>query len=76
MLLPGQSWLCREFPASLGLQCEILSQSKQNRCVAKLRTKAGEKSDMLSEGPEVGWDRYLVLRAKHSLNQQKQETLP
>lgn len=31
---------------------------------------------MLSEGPEVGWDRHLLLQAKHSLNQQKQETLP
>lgn len=31
---------------------------------------------MLSEGPEEGRDRHLLLQAKHSLNQQKQETLP
>lgn len=43
--------------------------------MAKLRTKAGDE-ERLSEGPEVGRDSYLLLRAKHSLNQQKQETLP
>lgn len=63
-------------PGQPGLQCEIILKTNKMDVWLNWGPKQEVKSVMLSEGPEVGRDRHLLLQAKHSLNQQKQETLP